>query len=406
MGGGRARGAPSTLAAPRAPGARSRAVKVALVHDWLVTHRGGERVLDALCEVLPDADIYTLIHKPGSQSPAIESRRIFTSFLQHIPGIHARYRHFLPLMPKAIESLQLQGKYDLVLSSSHCVAKGLRTPRGTPHLSYVHAPMRYMWDLFDDYFGPGRTGLPVRAAAHAIRPWLRRWDRRTAAGVDRFIANSRHIATKVQRFWGREASVIHPPVSLERFAQVPLEGGGQGGYFLWLGAFAPYKRLDVALEAFRNLDAQLWVVGTGQEAARLGARSLPENIRFLGNVLDASLPALYRDARALIFTPEEDFGITPLESQAAGRPVIAYGKGGALETVTAQTGMFFSEQTPESLAAAVRRFDEWEAGFRPEAARAQAERFGRAHFQSAILREIHSVLGDVLPDSPGPAAGL
>ncbi|MCP3101362.1 glycosyltransferase [Myxococcus sp. K15C18031901] len=367
-------------------------MKVALVHDWLVTHRGGERVLDALCEALPDADIYTLIHKPGSQSPAIESRRIFTSFLQHVPGIHARYRHFLPAMPRAIESLRLQGDYDLVLSSSHCVAKGLRAPPGTPHLSYVHAPMRYMWDLFDDYFGPGRARLPVRAAAHAVRPWLQRWDRASAQRVDRFVVNSHHVAAKVARFWGREAAVVHPPVDLERFARVPLEGGGRGGYFLWLGAFAPYKRLDIALEAFRELGAPLWVVGTGQEAAKLTSGAPPPNIRFLGNVPDDALPSLYRDARALIFTPEEDFGITPLESQATGRPVIAYGRGGALETVTAESGVFFPEQTAKSLMEAVRRFETWEAGFQPRAARAQAERFSRGHFQRAMLAEVEGLL--------------
>ncbi|QSQ27437.1 glycosyltransferase [Pyxidicoccus parkwayensis] len=381
-------------------------MKVALVHDWLVTHRGGERVLDALCEVLPDADIYTLVHKPGTQSPLIESRRIFTSFLQRIPGIHTRYRHFLPLMPRAIEALRLQGDYDLVLSSSHCVAKGLRTPPGTPHLSYVHAPMRYMWDLFDDYFGPGRARLPVRAAAHAVRPWLQQWDRASAARVDHFVANSHHIAAKIRRFWGRDASVVHPPVALERFARLPLEGGGKGGYFLWLGAFAPYKRLDVALEAFRELDAPLWVVGTGQEASRLMSGPVPPHIRFLGNVSDDALPGLYRDARALIFTPEEDFGITPLEAQATGRPVIAFGKGGALETVTSRTGLFFSEQTPAALAAAVRQFEAWEPGFRPEDARSQAERFSRAAFQRAMLAEVDTLLRRVGTSSPVRATGV
>ena len=384
----------------------ARPVKVALVHDWLVTHRGGERVLDALCEVLPDADIYTLVHKPGTQSPLIESRRIFTSFLQRIPGIHTRYRHFLPLMPRAIEALRLQDDYDLVLSSSHCVAKGLRTPPGTPHLSYVHAPMRYMWDLFDDYFGPGRARLPVRAAAHAVRPWLRRWDRESATRVDRFVANSHHIAAKIRRFWGRDASVVHPPVALERFARLPLEGSGRGGYFLWLGAFAPYKRLDVALEAFRELDAPLWVVGTGQEASRLMSGPVPPNIRFLGNVSDDALPGLYRDARALIFTPEEDFGITPLEAQATGRPVIAFGRGGALETVTSRTGLFFSEQTPAALAAAVRQFEVWEPGFRPEDARSQAERFSRAAFQRAMLSEVDALLSGVGTSSPVRVAGV
>lgn len=367
-------------------------MKVALVHDWLVTHRGGERVLDALCELFPDADLYTLIHRPGTQSPLIEQRRIVTSFLQSIPGIHTRYRHFLPLFPRAIASLELEG-YDLVLSSSHCVAKGIRKPAGARHLSYVHAPMRYMWDLFDDYFGPGRSSAAVGMAARAVRPWLRRWDVETAAGVDRFIANSHHIAGKIERFWGREASVIHPPVALERFCSTPLEGTGTGGYFLWLGAFAPYKRLDVALEAFRSLDAPLWVVGTGQEAAKLTGGAVPPNVRFLGSVPDEALPGLYRDARALLFTAEEDFGITPLEAQATGRPVIAFGKGGALETVTPSTGIFFSEQTPESLAAAVRQFEHWEADFRPADARAQAERFSRAAFQRAILAEVEALLG-------------
>ncbi|NOK12285.1 glycosyltransferase [Corallococcus exercitus] len=368
-------------------------MKVALVHDWLVTHRGGERVLDALCELFPSADLYTLIHQPGSQPARIESRRITTSFLQHIPGIHSRYRHFLPLFPRAIEALRITGDYDLVLSSSHCVAKGIHAPPGVPHLSYVHAPMRYMWDLFDEYFGPGRTRLPVRAAALAVRPYLQHWDRASTQRVGRIVANSRHIAGKIQRFWGREASVVPPPVELDRFTQVPLEGGGQGGYFLWLGAFAPYKRLDVALEAFRTLDTPLWVVGTGQEASRLTSGPLPPHIRFLGNVPDSALPALYRDARALLFTPEEDFGITPLEAQATGRPVIAFGKGGALETVTPKTGVFFPEQTPASLAAAVRQFDAWEASFRPEDARAQAERFSRARFQQAIQAEVDALLG-------------
>jgi glycosyltransferase involved in cell wall biosynthesis len=366
-------------------------VKVALVHDWLVTNRGGERVLDALCELFPTADLYTLIYRKGSVSPRIEDRRIHTSFLQHIPGIQQRYRHFLPLFPSAIESFRLQG-YDLVLSSSHCVAKGIRAPAGARHLAYVHAPMRYMWDLFDDYFGPGRASLPVRAAARAVRPWLQRWDRRSTDGVDRILANSQHIAAKIRRFWDRDAEVVHPPVELARFCEAPLAGTGRGGYFLWLGAFAPYKRLDVALEAFARLGLPLWVAGTGQEAARLTSGPLPPNIRFLGPVEDAAVPALYRDARALVFTAEEDFGLTPLEAQATGRPVIALGRGGALETVTPRTGLFFDAQTPESLADAVRGFDAWEQGFRPEEARQQAERFSVAAFQKAISGHVESLL--------------
>lgn len=376
-------------------------MKVALVHDWLVTNRGGERVLDALCELFPSADLYTLVYRKGSVSPRIEDRRIHTSFLQHIPGIQQRYRHFLPLFPRAIESFQLQG-YDLVLSSSHCVAKGIRVPPGARHLSYVHAPMRYMWDLFDDYFGPGRASLPVRAAARAVRPWLQGWDRRSSAGVDRILANSHHIAAKIRRFWGREAQVVHPPVELSRFCGAALEGTGQGGYFLWLGAFAPYKRLDVALEAFAALGAPLWVVGTGQESARLTSGPLPANIRFLGSVPDEALPALYRDARALVFTAEEDFGLTPLEAQATGRPVIALGRGGALETVTPHTGLFFEEQTADSLAQAVRRFEAWEQGFHPADARQQAQRFSVRAFQQAVSGHVEALLS--LPPGSSRAA--
>lgn len=349
-------------------------------------------MLEALCELFPRAPIYTLVHKPGAVSARIESHPIHTSFLQHLPGIHSRYRHFLPLFPSAAESLRLE-PCDLVLSSSHCVAKGVRPPPGARHLSYVHAPMRYMWDLFDDYFGPGRASVPVRAAAHAVRPWLQHWDEAATARVDRLLANSHHVARKIARFWGREARVVHPPVELERFCSLPLEGVGRGGYFLWLGAFAPYKRLDIALEAFRRLGAPLWVVGTGQEAARLASGPLPPNIRFLGPVEDAQVPALYREARALIFTAEEDFGLTPLESQACGRPVIALGRGGALETVTARTGLFFAEQTPQSLMEAVRRFEVWESTFHPEEARAQAQRFSKAAFHRAVLAEVEALLG-------------
>jgi glycosyltransferase involved in cell wall biosynthesis len=250
-----------------------------------------------------------------------------------------------------------------------------------------------MWDLFDDYFGPGRASPPVRLAARTLRPWLQRWDRRTSAGVDRFIANSRNIAAKIHRFWERDAGVVHPPVDLERFCASSLEGTGQGGYFLWLGAFAPYKRLDIALEAFRTLDTPLWIVGSGQEASRLTSGPLPPHIRFLGNVPDAEVPALYRNARALLFTGEEDFGLTPLEAQATGRPVIAYAKGGVLETVTPRTGLFFTEQTPDALAAAVRQFQAWEASFRPEEARAQAQGFSKKAFLRGILAEVEALLG-------------
>ena len=361
-------------------------MRVALVHDWLVTARGGERVLEALCRMFPGADLFTLLHARGSQSALIEQRRIVTSFLDRVPGVERRYRHLLPLMPAAIESLRLDG-YGLVLSSSHCVAKGVRAPPGARHLSYVHAPMRYMWDLFDDYFSPGRAPLAVRLAARATQPWLRAWDRGSAQRPDALVANSHHVAGKVRAFWGREAEVVHPPVDLARFT-AGSPGEGRGGYFLWLGALAPYKRVDLALEAFRRTGLPLWVAGDGQEAGRLRG-ALPPNVKLLGKVADADVPGLYRDARALVFPGEEDFGITPLEAQASGRPVIALGRGGALETVTARTGVLFREQTVEGLVEAVRTFEaQFEPGFRPEEARAQAARFSPEAFEVGIRGQL------------------
>lgn len=365
-------------------------MRVALVHDWLISNRGGEKVLEAICELFPDAEIFTLIHQPGTVSPTIERHRIHTSFLQDIPGIHRRHRHFLPLFPTAIERFVLDG-FDLVISSSHCVAKGIRVPAGARHVSYVHAPMRYMWDLFDDYFGAGRAPLSVRTAARLVRPGLQYWDRLSAVGVDRFVANSHHIARKIARLYGRWATVVHPPVELERFSRQPLTGAGAGGYFLWLGALAPYKRVDLAIEAFRRTGRTLWIAGGGQEADRL-ARYLPPNIRWLGHVPDEDIPALYRNARALIFPGEEDFGITPLEAQASGRPVIALGRGGALETITRRTGILFEDQTVEALMRAVEGFDAFEAGFVPAEARAHAERFSREVFHRRFQAEVDEVL--------------
>jgi glycosyltransferase involved in cell wall biosynthesis len=366
-------------------------VRVALVHDWLVTWRGGEKVLAALAELYPEAPIYTLFHDAAAMPADLAGHPIVTSFLDRLPFARARHRHFLPLMPAAIRALELEGA-DVVISSSHCVAKAVRVPAGARHLSYVHAPLRYMWDRFDDYFGPGKASRPVRLAARVLRPGLRAWDVATAAGVDRFVANSAHVARQIAQRYQRFARVLHPPVELERFAAGSLEGTGRGGYFLCLGALAPYKRVDLAIEAFRRLGWPLWIGGSGQSQDWL--RSLPSNVKVLGQVSDAELPALYRDARALVFPGLEDFGITPLEAQASGRPVIAFAGGGALETVTRDTGLFFGEQTVDALVAALGAFDAFEAGFRPEAARAQARRFTKATFQAGIRDEVAALLRD------------
>lgn len=364
---------------------------VALVHDWLLTWRGGEKVLAALADLFPEAPIYTLLHAPGSMPPKLERRRIVTSWLDGIPGARYRHRWLLPALPLAVRALDVDADVDLVISSSHCVAKAVRVPAGARHLSYVHAPLRYMWDRFDDYFGPGRAALPVRAAALALRPALRRWDVRTAAGVDRFLANSHHVAGQVQERYGRQARVVHPPVELERFVGQSLEGTGQGGYFLCLGALAPYKRVDLAIEAFRRLGAPLWIGGAGQ-AAGAWLRGLPPNVKVLGAVPDDALPGLYRGARALVFPGIEDFGLTPVEAQACGRPVIAFAGGGALETVSDRTGLLFREQTADALAAAVRAFDGFEARFDPAEARRQAQRFSLEAFRSAMREEVAALV--------------
>lgn len=359
--------------------------RVALVHDWLLTWRGGEKVLEAIAELFPSAPIFTLFHDAKGMPPSIASHRITASFLNRVPGAKARHRHFLPLMPGAIRSLDV-GEVDLIVSSSHCVAKGIPVPRGAKHVAYVHAPLRYMWDRYDDYFGVGKASLPVRLAARTLRPALRAWDVLTSSGVDRFVANSAHVARQISQRYHRHARVIHPPVELERFTTQPLERSGQGGYFLCLGALAPYKRIDLAIEAFRRTGQTLWVGGSGQSSEWL--RELPPNVKALGQVHDEDLPSLYRGARALIFPGVEDFGITPLEAQASGRPVIAFGEGGALETVGEDTGLFFHSQTVESLVAALSSFDAFEAGFQPAKARAHALKFSRAELQRQLVEEL------------------
>ncbi len=366
--------------------------RVAFAHDWLVTWRGGEKVLSAMAELFPTAPIATLFHDEAALHGELRGHPIVTSWLDRVPGARSRHRSFLPLMPAAIRSVELP-EVDLVISSSHCVAKAVPIPPGARHLSYVHAPLRYMWDRFDDYFGPGRAPRSVRLAARALRPAFRAWDVVTSTQVDRFVANSRHVAGQVAARYHRHASVVHPPVELERFSGQSLTGTGQGGYFLCLGALAPYKRLDLAIDAFRRTGQPLWIAGSGQSTGWL--KDLPLNVTALGQVPDADLPALYRNARALIFPGVEDFGITPLEAQASGRPVIAFAQGGAMETVTPRTGVFFPEQSVDALVAALRDFDRFEAGFRPHDARAQAERFGKDGFQRAVIAEIEAVLTPV-----------
>lgn len=360
------------------------APRVALVHDWLTGMRGGERCLEVFCELFPAADVYTLLHLPGRVSPTIERHRIVTSFVQRLPDVERRYRHYLLLFPAAIRGFDLRG-YDLVLSSSHCVAKGARPAAGARHVCYCFTPMRYVWDLYDDYFGPG-AGALVRGVMPPVAAALRRWDRRASARVHDFVAISAFVAERVRRCYGRASTVIHPPVDCARFALAPAPGD----FYLVVSALVPYKRVDLAVAAAGRLGRRLVVVGTGPEEGRL-RRLAGREVEFAGWRDDAEVARLYARCRALLFPGLEDFGITPLEAMAAGRPVIAYGAGGALETVVTPgdaarepTGLTFAEQTVEALADAMVRFEAQEGAFRPAALRARAETFDRPRFAARI----------------------
>lgn len=376
-------------------------MRVALVHDWLTGMRGGEKVLEVFCEMYPHADIYTLLHLPGTVSRTIERHRIHTSFIQHAPFKKTKYRNYLPLFPTAIEQFDLRG-YDLVLSSSHCVAKGVISQPGTCHLSYVHTPMRYVWDMYHEYFDDNQSRIK-RLVVPPVSNYLRIWDVASAARVDEFVANSEHVAERVRRHYRRSSTVINPPVDTD-FFDIPREGGVSfetDDYFLIVSALAPYKRIDLAIETFNRLELPLKIVGTGEHRERLETLA-GRTVEMLGWQSDEAVRDLYRGCRAFVFPQEEDFGITPLEAQACGKPVIAFGKGGALETVIgvagyetsepdvsatsgdAPTGVFFREQTVESLADAIDRVETCRDRFDAQAIRAHALEFSRSRFRERM----------------------
>lgn len=359
-------------------------LRVALVHDWLTGMRGGEYVLEALIELFPQAELFTLLHVPSSVSEKISSLKIHTSWLSSVPQAKLLYRHFLPLMPSMIESFDLSG-FDLVISSSHCVAKGVRKPPGSVHVSYVHAPMRYIWDRYEDYFGPGRASPWVRLAVQAVRGPLQRWDRESSseARVDLLIANSRFIATQIRSAYGRDAAVVYPFADLSRFS-APRQPGQA---YLMVGAFAPNKRVDMAIRVFNQLGLDLNIIGSGQDEARLKKMAGP-TIHFLGALSNLEIAHYYSICRAFIFPGLEDFGITPVEAMAAGSPVIAFGEGGALETVTGETGILFTPQTEEALASAVMKLERGDVNILHDHCRSQASQFSKARFQKEFLNHI------------------
>ncbi len=361
-------------------------MRVALVHDWLTGLRGGERVLEQLCLLYPDADIFTLVYVPGSVGPIIEKHHVVPSFLNRLPRKY--YRHYLPAFPTAIESFDLR-RYDLVVSTSHAVAKGARPGPHATHVAYVHTPMRYVWDQFEAYFGPGRAGFATRTAARAFAPWLRRWDVRSTARAHGLVANSKFVADRIRRVWNREVdAIVYPPVDTARF--VPsAEGPSPDGYALIVSALVPYKRIELAVSAFSRLKKPLWIAGDGPEREKLRAMA-GASVRFLGSVPHDALPGLYARAKFFVLPGEEDFGIAPVEAQAAGRPVLALGRGGALETVIAnQTGVFFPEPTVASLLDGVAAIETLQVD--PGRIRAHAERFDVRRFGPEVQRAIDRV---------------
>lgn len=361
------------------------AMRVAIIHYWLVGMRGGERVLEQMCMMFPDADIYTHACIPENISPLLRRHRIAETFIARMPGGRKHYQKYLPLMPRALEELDLSG-YDLVISSESGPAKGVIVPPDAVHLCYCHSPMRYIWDQYHAYkAGQGRI---ARWAFSAASMGLRTWDTASAQRVDRIVANSNFVARRVRRCWGRDASVVHPPVDLDAYRP---GAGGKGGFYLFLSELAPYKRADLAIEAVRGTDRVLKVVGSGSERARLEATA-PPNVEFLGRVGDAEMAALYQECRALLFPGVEDFGIVPLEAMACGRPVIALGKGGALDTVIdGETGVLFADQSAEGLRAAIERFEAGlEEALDPARIVAHAGGFGAAAFRAGLARELRA----------------
>lgn len=381
--------------------------KIAIVHEWFTVLAGSEKVVEQLLLLYPEADVFCVIadEQVVAATPYLKHRNITTSFIQSLPMAKKRYRGYLPLMPLAVEQLDLSA-YDVVISSSHAVAKGVLTGPNQLHISYVHSPMRYAWDLQHQYLR--ETGLH-----RGLKGWLakimlhklRLWDYRTAAGVDHFVANSGFIRRRIQKVYGRSADVIYPPVDIAAFA---LQEKKQD-YYLAASRLVPYKRMDLIVQAFAQMpDKRLVVIGDGPEMAKLVSYS-GKNIQLLGYQEFSALRRHMQDAKAFVFAAEEDFGITPVEAQACGTPVIAFGRGGALETVVASdepghaTGVFFGEQTVASLTAAVATFESTSAGFSPQVCRANAERFSTERFLSEFATYVDRRYAEFLDSQRIPA---
>jgi glycosyltransferase involved in cell wall biosynthesis len=359
-------------------------MRIALVHYWLVRERGGEKVLKAIHDIYPDATIFTNVHDPA-RTPAFANAKVETTFIQKLPFAKSLYQNYLPFMPAALEALDLSA-FDLVISSESGPAKGVLARPGATHISYVHSPMRYIWNMYPDYM---RNANPmVRAVFPFVANYMRMWDVTSAARVDHFVANSYNVAARVRRYWNRPSDVIHPPVELGAFQATSAHDGS----YLYVGELVDYKRADILVDAFARMKRRLVVVGGGKDSEALRKRG-GDSVQFLGRVDGAQLRAAYANCRAVMFAADEDFGIVPLEAMASGKPVIAFAAGGALESVIeGKTGLFFPEQTPDSVIAAVEAFEANPGRFDPGAIRAHAETFATPVFQAKFKALVERAL--------------
>ena len=369
----------------------SRPAKVAIVHDWLTGMRGGEKVLEAICELYPEAPVYTLVQVPGSVSARIERHRIKRSLVQRLPRAGDLYRQYLPLFPTMVELFDLD-RYDLVISSSHCAVKSVIPSGAATHVFYCHSPMRYAWDQFSSYFGPAQVGKLRSRMLRPVLARLARWDAATAGRVDRFLANSQYVAGRIRRYYNRRSTVVYPPVDTTFFRPPAAPAPSPVPAYLIVSALVPYKRVDVAIEACRQLGARLRIVGRGPEEARLRLAA-DSNVEFMGWCSDEDIRDLYSQATAVLLPGTEDFGMVPVEAQACGTPVVAYGEGGACETVVhGETGVLVREDSAAAFADGLDRVRS--TRFDRSVIRANAERFSRARFMSRFQAAVASAVAE------------
>ncbi|MBL8824288.1 MAG: glycosyltransferase [Planctomycetia bacterium] len=368
-------------------------MRVALVHDWLLGMRGGEKVLEAIARMYPDAELFTLIADRQSLSPILQQRKIHTSWLQRLPGVRSYYRTLLPWMPGAIEQLDVTG-FDLIISSSHCVAKGVMVPSGAKHLCYCHSPMRYAWNLQELYIS--KVPAPLRPIVRKQLEKLREWDRKSSDRVHQFIANGKTVQERIRSAYSRDSLIIHPPVDTDFYH--PDTERKREDYYLAVSALAPNKRIDLAVLACMRQKKKLVIIGSGQESKRLQQMADPNLIQFLGWQSDEVIREHYQRCKALLFPGEEDFGIVPLEANACGTAVIAYGHGGATETIQPlgeierPTGIWFNEATVDSLCAAIEQFEQSGDAIEPKACRQNALHYRSERFTDTMQQAVKTFM--------------